>query len=286
MGVTTPGTIIGTFQYMSPEQVEGKEADARSDIFSFGVLLYEMVTAKKAFSGKSQVSLLAAILEADPAPPSTVTLSLPRDFERLIQVCLAKDAEDRYQSAREIVRDLKWIQSAPEQLSAGAPSGPASKMRWASGRWGWSAAVIALIAGVGLAAVHFTERASPRPVVRFNVLPPEGTAFPGTTPRMAISPDGTQLAFQFQGSQGKEQMWVRRLDSVEARAIPGTENAETPFWSPDSRFIGFFADNKLKRVEAAGGPVQILCDGPGNDGAARGIATGPYYSAEGIPIFP
>ncbi|MEO8100359.1 MAG: protein kinase [Acidobacteriota bacterium] len=261
--VTTPGTILGTFQYMAPEQLEGKEADARSDIFSFGALLHEMATGERAFKGKSQVGLIAAILEHTPAPVSSVQPMAPAEFDRFLAVCLSKNPEERFQTAREVIRELKWIAERPAALPATAireqiPVRKGSPLPWA-------AAAVGLLAAAGLAALHFTERPVPVPHVRFNILPPEGVNFAGGTPRVAISPDGTQIAFNA-NSGGGVQTWVRRLDSLEARAIPGTEGSETPFWSSDSKTIGFFADRKLKRVDVAGGPVQILCDGPGNDG--------------------
>ncbi len=266
MALTGKNEIVGTLYYMSPEQLQeqatGKEVDTRSDIFSFGLVLYEMLTGKRAFEGPSPASVIAGIMER-PAP--SIGAVAPPALERLLQRCLAKDPEERWQSARDLKAELEWIAAAPSGHSE-APSPAPTSARFASARWAWLAAALFLIAGIGIATIHLTERPAPRPVVRFHVLPPEGGAFPGTTPRMAISPDGTQLAFQFPGNQGRQQIWVRRLDFTESHPIAGTEDAETPFWSADSRSIGFFANNKLKRVDAAGGPVQTLCDGPGNDG--------------------
>ena len=278
MALTGKNEIVGTLYYMSPEQLQaqatGQEIDGRSDIFSFGLVLYEMLTGKRAFEGSSPASVIAAIMER-PAP--SIGAVAPPALERLLQRCLKKDPEERWQTARDLKAELEWIATGPSGDSEAAVPTPASG-RSASARWAWLAAALFLIGGITVATIDFTQRPAPQPVVRFTVLPPEGGLFPGTTPRLAISPDGSQLAFQFPGSQGKQQIWVRRLDATESHAIPGTEDAETPFWSADSHSIGFFANNKLKRVDAAGGPVQTLCDGPGSDG-------GGTWNTDGTILF-
>lgn len=260
--MTQPGTILGTFQYMAPEQLEGKEADARSDIFSFGALLYEMLTGQRAFSGKSQVGLFAAILEHHPTPVSTVQTALPVELDRFLAICLAKNPDDRFQTARELMRELKWIAEKPATAPVVATLAPPPPAK--SARWPFALAALGLFATAGLAVVHFTEKPTPLPHLRFQVTPPEGVTFAGAPPRIAISPDGTQIAFNAT-KDGKTEMWVRRLDSGEARALSGSEGSETPFWSPDSRSVGFFAAGKLKHIDVASGAVQVLSDAPIND---------------------
>ena len=262
--MTQPGTILGTFQYMAPEQLEGKEADARSDIFSFAALLYEMLTGQRAFQGKSQVGLFAAILEHHPTPASMSQPSIPVELDRFLAVCLSKNPDDRFQTARELMRELKWIVEKPAAVpmvaaEATPPLPPAKPARWP-----YALAAFGLLAAAGLAALHFTEKPTQLPHLRFQITPPEGVTFAGSSPRIAISPDGTQIAFNG-AKDGKVQMWVRRLDSGEARALPGSEASETPFWSPDSKSVGLFVAGKLKRIDVASGTVQVLCDAPVTD---------------------
>ncbi len=275
--LTQEGTILGTFQYMAPEQLEGKEADARSDIFAFGAVLYEMATGQKAFSGKSQASLIASILSAEPPAISAVQPMTPPALDRVVKTCLAKDPDDRWQTAHDVMLPLKWIAEGGSQ--AGVPA-PLVARRRSRERLAWGVAAVLAAATIALAAVHF---ARPRPLlraVRSSILPPEKTTYhfisdAGGPP--AVSPDGLQIAFTARDSTGKASLWVRSLDSPAARALAGTDGAMYPFWSPDSRNIGFFADAKLKKIEAAGGPTLALCD------AADG--RGGTWNKDGVILF-
>jgi eukaryotic-like serine/threonine-protein kinase len=254
--LTTEGSIVGTFQYMSPEQLEGKEADARSDIFSFGAVLYEMATGKKAFEAQSQASLIAAILEHDPEPISTLRPLAPPSLDRVARTCLAKNPDDRFQSAHDLKLQLEWIRDAGSQSSASAAA-PALPRRPARRTW------IALLAGAVLLAIltafvalRFFARSAPETAAtRFTIPAPEKAAYELS---LAISPNGRLLAFvALSGSQ--DFIWIRPLDSLEAHALNGTQGAEVPFWSPDSASIGFFAEGKLKRISLSTGAVQTLC---------------------------
>jgi serine/threonine protein kinase len=272
--LTQEGTILGTFQYMSPEQLEGKEADIRSDIFAFGAVLYEMATGHKAFSGKSQASLISAIMKEDPAPVSTVQPMTPQALDRVVRVCIAKDPEERWQNAGDLRSELKWIAGGSQ---AGGPSPvvgrPKSRERIA---WLGFALCAFLAVGLGLRYFGRTSR-SLRPVFS-SILAPEGTAFDRFEQLgMAISSDGSELAFVARSADGKSSLWVRSLDSPVARLLPDTEEATYPFWSPDGRSIGFFASGKLKRIDLEGGSSKVICE------AASG--RGGSWSRDGVILF-
>jgi Tol biopolymer transport system component len=275
--LTAEGTILGTFQYMAPEQLEGKEADARTDIFAFGTVLYEMVTGQKAFSGKTQASLIGAILHTQPSAVSTVQPMSPPALDRVVARCLAKDPEDRWQTAHDAMLELKWIAGAATGSQAGLPA-PIAARRRSREKVAWIVAGLLLL-GL-LAAIPFAIRGLRRDAVagevfKLSLVPPEKTAMhPG---HFALSPDGRRLAFVAVAPDGRSLLWVRPLDSLAAEALPGTENGAGPFWSPDSRFIGFFADQKLKKVEAAGGPPQSLCAAPNGRAGT--------WNREGVIVF-
>ncbi len=255
--LTSAGTILGTFQYMAPEQLEGKEADARSDIFAFGAVLYEMATAKKAFSGNSQASLITAIMSSEPVPISTVAPMTPPAFDRVVKTCLAKDPEDRWQSAHDVAGELKWIS---EGSQAGAPVVIVARRKHRE-RLAWTLAVLFFAAGA-LATVGYFHRA-PKPAmpVHFEVFPPGKGTFNNTDSPVTLSPDGRQMVFGVREETGRSYLWVRSLDSAEARRLDATEDAYDPFWSPDGRFIAYGAGGpKLQRIPAAGGPVETICE--------------------------
>jgi serine/threonine protein kinase len=258
-GLTAQGTILGTFQYMAPEQLEGQEADSRTDIFAFGAVVYEMLTGKKAFEGKSQASLIGAIMHADPLSLSTLQPPISPTLERIVRKCLAKDPGERWQSAKDLHDELKWI---AEGGTAVAPVGARTRTPWPE-----RAAWITAAAGVLIALFSFL-RPVPVPatgdVVRLSILAPDKTLFTGQSyitvgvPQLAVSPDGRAIVFAAAAPGAKPTLWLRSLDAVTAHSLPGTEGAESPFWSPDNRWIGYFADAKLKKIPASGGPSQVI----------------------------
>ncbi|HEU4387164.1 MAG TPA: protein kinase, partial [Blastocatellia bacterium] len=258
LDITAEGTIIGTFQYMAPEQLEGKEADARSDIFAFGSTMYEMATGKKAFSGDSRASLIAAILHKNPPPISSVEPLTPLALDRVIRTCLEKDPDDRWQTAHDLTVQFRWIaESSLSTLTEIA----ASPRRRLHERLAWAVAAVALLAAAILGLVGFLRSNEPRPVVRFSVPPPESAIFyyDAIFDLVAISPDGRRLAFTA-AADGRRMLWIRSLESSIPKPVPGTEGATSPFWSPDSRYVAFFAQSSLKRVDVNGGLVQVICN--------------------------
>ncbi len=260
--LTQEGMILGTFQYMAPEQLEGKEADARSDIFAFGAVLYEMATGRKAFVGKSQASLIASILEREPAPISTIQPMAPPALDRVVKTCLAKDPEERWQTAHDVALQLRWILEGGSQ--AGVPAPVASRRR-SREKIAWGAAAAALLVTV-LATFGYIRRAPVEvPTLRLAIPAPEKASFDfdNAGGGLSVSPDGRRVTFSAKVKEGKASLWVRSVDDVAAKPLPGTEGAAWPFWSPDSRFIAFFADGKLQKVDLTGAPPLAICDAPG-----------------------
>jgi len=274
--VTQQGTIVGTFQYMSPEQIEGKEFDGRSDIFSLGAVLYEMLTGQRAFQGKSQLSVASAILEKEPAPISTIKPLTPPALDRAIRRCLAKDPEDRWQTARDLLLELKWIAEGGSQ----AALGPLGATKGIGARWQrillWGVVSLLLAAVTGF-AIWSLKPSLPRPITRAVITLPPGQRLAGLDqPAVALSPDGTQLVYvAIQG--GTQQLYLRAMDSLAATPIPGTEGAVNPFFSPDSQWLGFFAGEKLKKVSVSGGAAQTLGDAVEPRGAS--------WASQGIIAF-
>ncbi len=264
-GLTQEGTILGTFQYMAPEQLEGKEADARTDIFAFGAVLYEIATGRKAFSGTTQASLITAIMSAEPPSISSLRPMSPPALDRVVKKCLAKDPEDRWQNAADLGSELKWIGESGSQAGVAAPivSHPKSRERVA-----WAVASVALLGAAALAVILWRRPPPPRRALQFNVSPPEKSTFGES---FALSPDGRELVFEA-ALEGRIMLWLRPLNSVEARPITGTEGGLSPFWSPDGRYLGFFADGKLKKIAVSGGPAQALADASVPRGGAWNIA--------------
>jgi hypothetical protein len=259
--LTAEGTIVGTFQYMAPEQLEGKEADARSDIFSFGAVLYEMATGKKAFQGKTTASVIAAVLASEPAPISTLQPMTPPALDRVVKTCLAKDPDERFQSAHDLNLQLKWIAEAGSQAGVPAPFVARRKSRE---KIAWAlAGVFLAAAAVGVAAYLRLAR-TPAPVIVSEIPPPDKSRGLGAGPfflssPLVISPDGHSLAFTAIDQTGKRILWLRPL-ALPARPLEGTEDATFPFWSEDGRSIGFASEGKLKTIDVSGGPATIVAD--------------------------
>ena len=258
--LTGEGTIVGTFQYMAPEQIHGENADARTDIFALGAVLYEMVTGKRAFQGKNQVSVMSAILEKEPEPISALQPLAPPALDRLATTCLAKDREERLQTAHDLKLQLEWIRDAGSQ--AGLPA-PVAARRRISDRVFWASAVILIAAISFFAGMYFRLANAPEVPIVSQISSPAGGRFAlqgfAAGPPV-LSPDGERLAFVAVGSDGKQLLWVRQLNAATAQPLQGSDGATFPFWSADSRYIGFSANNKLSRIDASGGPPLAIAD--------------------------
>jgi Tol biopolymer transport system component len=260
--LTAEGAIVGTFQYMAPEQLDGSEADARSDIWALGATLYEMVTGQKAFSGRSQASLIASILKESPLPLAQAQPLAPPALDQVIRACLAKDPEQRIQTAHDVKLQLQWIAEGGSQAGVPAPVAARRRSREATA---WAIAAAAVAAVVALGALMLLRRPEPARVMRFEVTAPLGTTAPNW-PR--LSPDGRMLAFLAGDSTGTPSIWVRPIDALEAHPLSGTQGAQRPFWSPDSRFLAYFIGGKLHKVPVAGGPPVTLAEAAsGSDGS-------------------
>ncbi len=276
--LTGEGSIVGTFQYMAPEQLEGKDADVRTDIFALGEVIYEMATGKPAFTGKSRASLIAAILTTDPPPITQLQPMSPAALDRVVRTCLAKDPDDRFQSAHDLKLQLDWT----GELASGSGVQPVAVAPATSYRRIWGIAAVA--AAIALAAGFWASsmwRTPTTQTVQFEINAPEKTVFNfrGLSGPPVTSPDGKKMAFvsNYQGQAGGRALWLRSLDSTESKLLPGTEGASYPFWSPDSRFIGFFASGKLKKFDVAGSSAITLCD------VAEG--RGGAWSKDGVILF-
>lgn len=243
--LTADGVIVGTFRYMSPEQLGGEAVDHRSDIFALGALLYEMATGRRAFDGKSRTSLIAAIVSSEPPPLSQVQPLTPPALERLIGACLAKDPDARIQSAHDVALELRWI--ADEQRV----SQPQRRATWLP----WVIAGVLAAALLALVAARSLRRDIPPAPIRFSVAAPPRTALNGIP---AVSPDGRSIAFSAVGVETPQTLWLRSLDTLEVKPLKGTEEANHVFWSPDGRSIGFMARGRLWRLDVADGSVRAL----------------------------
>ena len=272
---TDPGVVMGTVGYMSPEQIRGKGVDHHSDIFSFGAILYEMLSGRRAFHGESAADTMSAILKEDPPDLSDTNQKISPALERLVNHCLEKNPEERFHSASDLAFALEAL-SGSTATSAQTVAMPAFAPRWFKRREliAWAVAGIAiLIAAVALTISNFRRPPTETRAVRLFINPPEKASFGS----FAISPDGLRLAFAATDASGKTLLWIRPLDSINAQPLSGTEEATLPFWSPDSRFIGFFAAGKLKKIEVTGGPPQTLCNTP--------FARGAAWNRDGVIIF-
>jgi eukaryotic-like serine/threonine-protein kinase len=253
--LTSEGAVIGTYPYMSPEQLAGGEADERSDIFALGAMMYEMATGRRAFEGRTAATLIGAILHTEPRPVSTLQPHAPGALDRVVARCLAKDPEDRWQTARDLTLELRSL----SEHDVAPAFGGRRRIRLLAAA---SMAVLTLIAAIAIAIGYIRHAPADASTVRLVFSPPDGLTLADMVvggPVM-ISPDGKRLAFVATGRDGKQRLWVRLLESLSAEALPGTDDASYPFWSADNQFVGFFAQRKLKRVDVSGGPPQILCD--------------------------
>ena len=260
--LTAAGTIMGTYQYMAPEQLEGKEVDARTDIFSFGAVLYEMATGHRAFQGESQASLIGSIMHAQPQPASAVQPMIPPALDRIIQTSLAKDPDERLQTAHDVKLQLQWI--AEGGSVAGIPA-PVVARRTSRERFVWAAFATAAMVAALFAVAWFMRAPEPPAQTRFEVAIPNDLSFVG---RPRISPDGRMIAFWATNPAGESRIWIRHMDNLEATVVSGAETTSDtrPIWSPDSRHIAYFSEGKLRKISVDGGPAQTICDANGADG--------------------
>ena len=271
---TNPGVLMGTVGYMSPEQVRGKSVDHRSDIFSFGTILYEMLSGHRAFQGESAADTMSAILKEDPPELSDTNKSISPALERLVNHCLEKNPEARFHSARDLAFALEALSgSSPTSAQTTAIASFTPRRMTRRELILASVAAVAVLAAVVMTALYFRRAPTEAHAVRFPINPPEKTGFNS----FAISPDGLRLAFVATDASGKNLLWVRPLDSINAQQLPGTEEATSPFWSPDSRFIGFFTAGKLKKIEVTSGTVQTLCNAV--------VPRGGTWSRDGVIVF-
>jgi eukaryotic-like serine/threonine-protein kinase len=301
--ITGEGSIVGTLQYMAPEQIEGREVDARTDIFAFGAVVYEMATGKRAFEGKSQASLIAKILETDPPPISSLQPMTPPALDRIVKTCLAKDPDERWQNAADLARELKWIAEAGAQARSNAsvvlPARKVAALRRRTLLYLICAAgaVLAVAIGGAILIRPGAGRAPSAPsVMRTSIALPIGQtlAVDDADYPMALSSDGSRLAYVAEEQTGS-QLYVRELSDLEPKAIAGTSGARHPFFSPDGHWVGFFAEGSLQRVSIAGGAPLRICNisgsslggswGPDNTivFAARGAGLNKVNAAGGVP---
>ncbi len=269
--ITAAGVLVGTLQYMAPEQLEARPVDARTDIFALGALLYEMCTAERAFPGDNQASIIASILNRQPPAPSTRQPLSPPAVDHIVWRALAKDPDDRWQTARDVYLELRsrGITPPPTTTQKASPTG-------------WLIAGLGLLAVVGGSLVSSWTRppAAPAPVIRATVPPPDRMLYQLTgdfAGPPVVSPDGASVVFAAIDATGRRQLWLRRLDSLTAEPLPGTEDGTFPFWAPDSRAVGFFADANLKRIDLNAGSALTLCEAPSGRGGT--------WNAQGIILF-
>jgi serine/threonine protein kinase len=265
-GSTPPGMILGTLQYMAPEQLHGKPVDARADIFALGAILYEMLAGRKAFAADSSADAVAEVFDHTPPSLTADRPDIPAALDWAVAQCLVKSADDRWQNAADLARHLRWIEAS---RSAGDLQLPVRSTRRGAILWLAAAAAVATIASDSL-----RRHQADVPLYRFEILPPAGTSYDGL---FALSPDGRRLAFTTIDGAAVRSLWVRPLDELTAQRIEGTEGAVHPFWSPDGGSVGFFADRKLKIVDLANGTVRML--------SGTGVGGGGTWNGDGVILF-
>jgi eukaryotic-like serine/threonine-protein kinase len=273
--LTQEGTIIGTLQYMAPEQLQGKPTDARSDIFSFGCVLYEIITGKRAFRGENNATVIAAIMDREPEPLAVFRPMIPPMIERVVKKCLAKDPDNRWQHAPDLKSELEWV------LESGSSAGmtmPVLEHRRFNAHLGWLVAGVLAALLTAFAIFHYRTGPAPAKALRFEIPPPDGTSW-GPIDFPALSPDGSRIMFGATKSDGTRSLWIRPMDSVSAQPIPGTEGSAvvTGTWSPDGRSIAYVVDGKLRGLEMTGGSPRTLSSLP-----ARSV---PGWSPAGVILF-
>jgi serine/threonine protein kinase len=272
--LTQEGTMIGTVQYMAPEQLEGKEADERTDIFALGEVIYEMATGKQAFQGSSKAQLIASILSTEPPSISAIQPGLPFALDHIVRKCLSKDREERWQSAHDVASELKWISEQTSQ-SQTRPVIEKSVRKISMGKIVTGLLLLTTIL-LGIAAFYFYRNSGENTVLKLSILPAPKTTM-SQAGSLAVSPNGKLVAFVALAEGGTNAIYLRSFGSLDARIVPGTEDATFPFWSPDSQFLGYFAQGKMKRVDVSGGPAQNLSDATAGRGAS--------WSKEGTILF-
>ncbi|MBI2681954.1 MAG: serine/threonine-protein kinase [Acidobacteriales bacterium] len=281
--LTEEGVIVGTFQYMAPEQLEGKDADARTDIFALGMLLYEMATGRPAFTGRTKASVIAAILTADPPPISSLQPLTPSALDRVVKTCLAKDPEERFSTAHDVKLELKWIAEAPAATGPAITAAPWKRRR----EWG-----VALLAGAVMASAIWlisgrSSNLKPAPMHLSIALAPGAIPTAGHfTDQFAISPDGSWMVYVV-AQGGKQQLFFRAIREPEGRPIQGTDDADYPFISPDSLWIGFHSGNTLKKIPVSGGAPIAICTLPSSfAGGGTGFIGGAWGPDNNIVFVP
>jgi serine/threonine protein kinase/Tol biopolymer transport system component len=287
---TDPGTVMGTMGYMSPEQLKGQSADHRSDIFSFGAILYEMLSGKRAFRGDSMAETMSAILREDPPELSETNKTVSPALERVVRHCLEKNPAERFHSARDLAFAIESLSGSAtiSGQTATMPTITESSTAVGLSRWlgnvrvAWIVAAVFLVALVTalVALLYFRQPSSPSQITRFSIPLPKGTNTGGeSAPVIALSPDGHRLVFSAEDAAGKRQLWLRPLDSFAAQPLTGTEGAAYSFWSPDGRYIAFFADNKLKKLDIGSGVIETICQ------TGKGAGRGGDWNRQGAILF-
>lgn len=280
---TSPGTVVGTVGYMAPEQVRGEPLDARSDLFAWGAVLYEMLSGRRAFDGATAADVMSAILRQDPAELSSSGTAIPPALERIVRQCLEKRPEQRFRSLHDLALALEAV--------AGVSSAPASVVSAPQPRWllGGRIRLVLAFAAVALGVFGLWSLRGPgspgglsigQPVARFQLPFPDGTRFADSHPSMAISRDGTTVALVARGARAPE-LYIRALQGWEWKRVPATEGAASPFFSPDGKWLAFFSAGKLRRVSIAGGTPQVICDAAG----ARALLPSGTWGEDGQILF-